>query len=268
VEGGVSWLDLRAEARAAQVDVPELPDLYSAAIATWRGRMVNEYQSSAVFGALALQAADAGLSEAWIAELREFEAEERRHGVLCGGVVESLGGSALAEVTAPRALPTHLGTEPLEGFMRNVLSVSCLSETVAVALIGAERLQMPEGPLRQLLSRIWADEVGHARFGWRVAQEVLPGLGKSAQARLSLYLRVALRHLELHELAHLPLASRPPADGAALGLCSGADARTLFYETVTSAILPPLEALELRAQAAWQERATADVVLRELGAQA
>ncbi|MEZ4468789.1 MAG: hypothetical protein R3F43_31265 [bacterium] len=50
---------------------------------------------------------------------------------------------------------------------RNLLSVCCLSETVAVALIGAERLEMPEGPLRDILTRILADEVGHARLGWR-----------------------------------------------------------------------------------------------------
>jgi hypothetical protein len=136
-----------------------------------------------------------------------------------------------------------------------------LSETVAVALIGAERLEMPESPLRELLSEIWADEVGHARFGWRVAQELLPQLDDAARARLSLYLRVALRQLELHELAHLPLSSMPPPEGVALGLCSGADARTLFYETVQSAILPPLEALGLRAQDAWNARQSADAFL-------
>lgn len=223
----MTTLDLRAAARQHQPPVPELPELRPAAIATWRGRMVNEYQSAEVFGALARQADRVGLSPEVVQQLTEFEAEERRHGVLCGGVVEALGGQACAEVTTPRALPEHRDVPPLEGFLRNVLSVSCLSETVAVALIGAERLEMPESPLRDVLSRIWADEVGHARFGWRVAQELLPQLDDAARGRLSLYLRVALRHLELHELAHLPLASTPPAAGVALGLCSGADARVL-----------------------------------------
>lgn len=256
----MTTLDLRAAARLHQPAVPDLPELSAAAIATWRGRMVNEYQSAEVFGALADQAERAGLSRAVVQQLREFEAEERRHGVLCGGVVEALGGQARAEVTTPRALPEHGDVPQLEGFLRNVLSVSCLSETVAVALIGAERLEMPESPLREVLSNIWADEIGHARFGWRVAQELLPRLDEAARARLSLYLRVALRHLELHELAHLPLTSTPPASGAALGLCSGPDARTLFYETVTNAILPPLEALGLRAHDAWEARRSADVL--------
>jgi hypothetical protein len=254
-------LDLRAAARQHRVQVPELPQLRDAAIATWRGRMVNEYQSAEVFGALAAQARRVGLALTVIEQLTEFEAEERKHGVLCGAVVEALGGEACAQVTAPPKLSEHAETAPLEGFLRNVLSVSCLSETVAVALIGAERLEMPEGPLRELLSEIWADEVGHARFGWRVAQELLPALDAAAKARLSLYLRVALRHLELHELEHLPLASTPPAHGVALGLCSGPDARTLFYETVTEAILPPLEKLGLSAHDAWQARTSADPLL-------
>lgn len=222
--------------------------------------MVNEYQSAEVFGALAQQAERLGLASAVVQQLREFEAEERRHGVLCGGVVEALGGQACAEVTTPRPLPEHADVVPLEGFLRNVLSVSCLSETVAVALIGAERLEMPESPLRDVLSGIWADEVGHARFGWRVATELVPQLDDAARSRLSLYLRVALRHLELHELAHLPLTSTPPAAGVALGLCSGPDARVLFYETVTRAILPPLEALGLCANDAWAARQSADAL--------
>lgn len=255
-----TWLDLRTAARLHQPAVPDLPELRPAAIATWRGRMVNEYQSAEVFGALARQAERLGLAGALVQQLFRFEAEERRHGVLCGGVVEALGGEARAEVTTPRPLPEHGDVPPLEGFLRNVLSVSCLSETVAVALIGAERLEMPESALRGVLSGIWADEVGHARFGWRVATELMPRLDDDARSRLSLYLRVALRHLELHELAHLPLTSTPPAAGVALGLCSGPDARVLFYETVTSAILPPLEALGLRAHDAWSARHMADAL--------
>lgn len=255
-------LDLREQARQVQPELPNLPELYPSAIATWLGRMVNEYQSAEVFGALAAQAAGIGLAASVTEQLREFEAEERQHGVLCGGVVEALGGQALTHVGQPRELPAHADSSEIIGFLRNVLSVSCLSETVAVALIGAERLEMPEGSLRDLLSRIWADEVGHARFGWRVMQELLPKLATEQRSRLSLYLRLALRHLELHELAHLPLTSQPPASGVALGLCSGADARILFYRTVEEAILPPLEALGLAANSAWAARRDADVVLQ------
>jgi len=255
-------LDLRTEARVRLPELPSLPELNRAAVATWRGRMVNEYQSGAVFAALAKQAEQVGLARGWVEELRAFELEERRHGVLCGSVVEALGGEARAEVALRPPVPAHADAAPLEALARNVLSVSCLSETVAVALIGAERLEMPDGELRELLTRIWADEVGHARFGWRLMQELSPAFDASQLERLSLYLRLALRHLELHELAHLPLASQPPPAGVALGLCSGADARRLFYSTVAEAILPALEGLGLAAHTAWAAREGADAAAR------
>jgi hypothetical protein len=44
----------------------------------------------------------------------------------------------------------------------------------------------------------------------------------------------------------------------ALGLCSGADARILFYRTIEEAILPPLEALGLAAREAWATRQRAN----------
>ena len=137
-----------------------------------------------------------------------------------------------------------------------MLSVSCLSETVAVSLIGAERMQMPAGALRDLLTRIWSDEIGHARFGWRLVASLLPRLAAPERANLGIYLAVAFAHLERHELAHLPCESRPPSEGAALGLCAGADARRLFYATVREVIVPSLQALGLDARTAWARRLT------------
>ncbi len=141
-----------------------------------------------------------------------------------------------------------------EALLRNLLSISCLSETVAVSLIGAEREEMPEGDLRDLLTRIWADEIGHARFGWRIVNERVPSLSAEVRTRLGQYLAVAFGHLEDHELAHLPAQSCPPKEGAALGLCNGNDARDLFYATVTGVIVPQLEAAGIPAARAWELR--------------
>jgi hypothetical protein len=138
--------------------------------------------------------------------------------------------------------------------LRNVLSVSCLSESVAVALIGAERLRMPEGELRDLLTRIYADEVGHARFGWRLVTTEIPRLHADARARLGAYLAVAFAHLEAHELAHLPITGPLPRGAEDVGVCDGADARGLFYATVTEVLVPQLEALGLPAARAWEAR--------------
>lgn len=250
-------LDLRAAARPVAPrasDLPDLPGLRASARATWLGRMVNEHASARVFDGLAAQIERAGLDLALAASCRTFAEEERVHGALCGGVVEALGGEAVAEARDDTPFPAHPDATPVEGVLRNVLSVACLSETVAVSLIAAERHEMPAGPLRDRLTRIWADEIGHARFGWTLVPGLLPRVGEAERARLNAYLAIAFAHLEGHELAHLPLSASPPPEGAALGLCSGRDARSLFYATVHQVIVPQLDALGLDASRAWRRR--------------
>jgi hypothetical protein len=246
-------LDLRSEsrARALLLAVPEA--LAPAVIETWRGRMINEHRSSHVFEALADQLDRLGQAGD-AAECRQFAAEERRHGALCGAVATAAGGEALASVAPPRAVPTHADTSPRAAALRNVLSVGCLSETVAVALIGAERLEMPAGPLRELLDEILADEIGHARFGWRYLARELPRCDAAERDALGRYLPIALAGLEGYELAHIPARTAWPAEGADFGLCDGGDARSLFYDTVAEVILPQLESLGFAATLAWKDR--------------
>lgn len=245
-------LSLREESRRHAPVVPDLPSLREAAIVTWRARMVNEHGSARVFEGLARQVARAGLEHE---EVARFADEERRHGILCGAVVEALGGEARAEIADPPLYPRHRDAScAREAMLRDVLSVCCLSETVAVALIGAERLEMPAGPLRELLTEIYADEVGHARFGWQLLEKLSPALDAKTKEALGHYLVVAFAHLEDHELAHLPESSDPPPEARAYGLCSGRDARALFYDTVTSVIVPGLERHGIPAARAWRER--------------
>lgn len=252
----MATLDLRKE---AQRELPHLGDypeaLRLAALRTWHGRMVNEHGSALVFEGLRQQLESFGAKADVVAACRSFADEERRHGALCGAVVEALGGQALAaEVPSQSVYPLHEDAlSPREATLRNLISICCLSETVAVALIGAERLDMPPGELRDLLTEIYADEVGHARFGWAHLASLL-GEDQALRQRLAVYLRVAFGHLEHHELEHLPLASCPPPQGNQLGLCSGAEARELFFDTVEKVIVPGLEAHGIAAASAWVER--------------
>ncbi len=248
-------IDLRTQAVRFIPALPALPALRDMAIATWSGRMKNEYGSARVFEALARQLDRAGLSRSTVETCRGFAAEERRHGVLGGAVVEALGGEAVTVVTTDdEVFPEHADAAPLEAALRNLLSISCLSETIAVSLIGAERLEMPEGELRDLLTSIYSDEVGHARFGWRLVREIVPTLDAATRERLGEYLEVAFAHLETHELSHLPANACPPPEGKVLGLCSGKSARSLFYATVAEVIIPALEGYGLPAARAWADR--------------
>lgn len=250
----MALVDLRREAREAMPALPPVPHLYRSAISTWQGRMKNEHGSARVFRGLASQLARAGFSPSQVDEARSFSEEERSHGVLCGAVVEALGGEALFDEPAAPPFPMHESVPALEGVVRNLLSISCMSETVAVSLLSAERLEMPEGELRALLERILADEIGHARFGWKLVNELVPTFDRPARDRLSAYLAVAFAHLERHELAHLNERARPSAEAAALGLCQGSFGRELFYDTVSDVIVPRLEAAGLSAERAWGQR--------------
>jgi len=237
----VNALDLRAPARAHAPAVHAPAELREAAVATWHARMINEYASSRVFVALAAELAALGMHDE-AREVQGFAHEEQRHGVLCGAVVESLGGAARGELFEAPAYPRHADAPPRAALLRNVISICCMSETVAVALIGAERLEMPEGELRELLTGIWADEIGHARFGWTLLERLAPSLGDDERRAIRAYLPTAFGHLEAHELAHLP-ARGAPLGGESLGLCSGLDARVLLRETIDEVIAPRIQSL-------------------------
>lgn len=251
----MSWLDLGAEAERWRVEIPEaapMSELEAALVEnTWRGRMLNEHASARVFGALLGQAMRAGVSAARQETLARFALEELNHAQRCAGVLLSLGLEPRGELPELPPVPEHADVEPMEAFLRNVLSVCCLSETCASALVAAERLALRDNPLAEVLERILADEIGHARFGWKLLEDT--PRSDELNERLSDYLQVAFRHLEAYELAHLsPVAA--PAAAAARGACDGAAARDVFYDTVEGIIVPRLEQHGLQADRAWKAR--------------
>ena len=185
---GVPVLDLRAE--VASRGLLRLPDVRLAEderlrlVETWRGRMASEYVSARVFAAMMPQAMAAGLSAADTLELARMAEEEIDHGIRCARVVASLGEEPVTQLPPMPRVPTHDDAEPIEAFLRNVLDVSCVSETVAVALVGSERELAGTPELRAELEVILADEVGHARFGWRLVDAVVPTLPLALRRRL------------------------------------------------------------------------------------
>ena len=249
-------LDLRAVARPPDLTAMPTPSPEARALAlrTWRGRMVNEHASAQVWASLLPQAMRAAVPPSLLVGLPAAASDELRHAEQCAGVVVALGGDARAPLPALPPLPEHAEVGPLEAFLRNILSVGCLSETVAVALIRAEHAELAPGPLRDLLGEILADEINHARLGWTALGLIAPRLDAAAKARTQAYLAVALAHQIAHELPLLPLNTLP-ADPALpqLGVCHGADARRLFFDCVEGAILPPLAGLGFDAVGAWAE---------------
>jgi hypothetical protein len=255
----MAWLDLSVEAAAHAPELEHMPVLSSVERVvvenTWRGRMLNEHASARVFAQLIPQLMAAEVAPRHQAAVADMVGEELHHARLCAGVLHALGARPAGALPPLIPVPSHDdAASPLEALLRNVLSVCCLSETVAVALIDAERRALDDSPLAGVLKRILGDEVGHARLGWTLLAEA--PLDDALRGRLSAYLPVALAHLEAHELAHLaPVA--PPAAAQALGACDGALAREIFHATVEEIILPGLERYGLEGRAAWARRARA-----------
>jgi hypothetical protein len=246
-------LDLTKQ--AAPLSLPGLASLdereRAAAIHDWRGRMASEHVSARVFAGLLPQMMRAGIDADLQAEVADMILEELRHARLCAGVVRALGAEAVTELPPLPEVPAHAGVEPLEALLRNVISISCLHETVAVAIIEATRQAIADDGLCALVTSILKDEVGHARLGWRLLEREGARLDGAARGRLSRYLVPAFRQLRARN--HLDVSHRISDATAQLGVCDGFDATRLFFHTVEAVILPGLERHGLAARAAWME---------------
>jgi hypothetical protein len=254
---GKPVLDLRAEAREHTVDLSGLPELtgdeITMAARTWRGRMVNEHISAQVFASLVPQLMRAAVPGSLQAEVPQMISDEYRHARMCAGVVASLGHAPIAPLPEIQTVPTHPEVGPLEAVTRNVLSVCCMSETVAVSVIRAEQAELQGTVLGEVLDRILADEVQHARFGWSFLGLMLPRLSQPALDRLGEYLLPALIHQIEFEIPKLPVNAGLRPELAQAGVCDGGFARSLFYDTIGSIVVPQLEAAGLPAQTAWHQ---------------
>lgn len=243
-------LDLRAAARTAPVVLPDLAlsdEEREAAIGEWRGRMVNEHVSARVFAALIPQLMRAGIEPAVQDDVAAMIAQELRHGRMCAAVVEALGGAAIAPLPELPEVPVHEDAGPLEAVLRNVLVISCLHETVAVALLETGRRLAGPPAIERVMSEILRDEVQHARLGWRLADRLLPRIDAAARARLDEYLVVGFR--QLLERHYVPESFELGARVAvpSVGVDDAREASRLFLDVVTGVIVPGLEAHGLAA---------------------
>ena len=256
-------LDLRRAPVTEQLLPPDLeltPADRAHAVHEWRGRMVSEHASARVFAALIDQMMRAGISPERQAEVASMVGEELRHARLCAAVVRALGADPVATLPPLPPVPAHEDVTPREALLRNVLSIACLEETVAVALLEAGRARVAHEPLRGVIQLILADEIGHARFGWRLLAEEVPELPRAARLRLEDYLATAMQHL----FARFARAHAGPstAGATAVGACAGRADHDLFLRTVDEAILPGLEGVGLDVSRALESSARRPVPLQ------
>jgi len=245
-------LDLRQEVRRIPLAIGAAVGLdeasREAAIAEWTGRMVNEHVSSRVFAALLPQMMRAGVDAGFQAATAEAVVDELRHARLCAAVVEALGGEARATLPVLEDVPRHEDVGPVEALLRNVLAVSCLNETVAVALLESNRRLVTESTLRRVLTEILSDEVGHSRLGWQVLSHLAPRTDPPMRRRLGEYLVPAFAQLFERHYTAAGAPCPPPVE--ILGVEGRHDSTALFVNVVNDVILPRLEAFDIPAREA------------------
>lgn len=249
-------LDLRKEAKKNPLVLPALnidEEERAAALENWTARMVSEHASARVFSSLVSQMMRAGLPHRTIVNCSRMVEQELNHGMLCARVVGALGGDARAPM--PRILPsvpTHDAASPIAGVLRNIVSISCCSETVAVSLVATERERAGTDELRGILETILSDEVKHSRMGWKLLGELLPTLSAEDRAAIDAYLPYCFEH---QVDFHAPFLQMKEQSDAAVGVgaADGPSNWACFVETLTTVIVPGLDRLGLGASEAWQE---------------
>jgi len=234
------------------LDVSEVSVVDLAAARTnWRARMASEYASARVFGALVSGMMNAGLAADETYRVADMVRQELDHARLCARVLASLGASPVAELADLPAVPEHADATPLEAVLRNIISIGCCSETVAVALVATEREQAGPPPLRRVLDQILRDEIKHSRFGWRLVSRLAPSLSGAELASLNAYLVDAFAH---QIRFHAPFLEMPCASerGVALGAPHGRSNWLVFVSAMEEIVVPGLERCGLAAAEAWQ----------------
>ena len=229
----------------------------TAARTNWRERMASEHASARVFGALVGGMMKAGLPADETYRVADMVRQELDHARLCARVLVGLGVPPVAELAELPAVPEHPDASPLEAVLRNVISIGCCSETVAVALVATEREQAGPPPLRRVLDQILRDEIKHSRFGWRLLSRLAPSLSARERASLGEYLVDAFAH---QIRFHAPFLKMPCAAdaGLALGAPHGRSNWLVFVATMKDIVVPGLERCGLAAVEAWREVAPLD----------
>ncbi len=237
-------VDLRAQVARSPITLTGLDRLGRVDLENarnhWGVHMSAELGSARVFSGLVPQMMAAGLPFEQLRDAAEAAREEMEHGLLSARIYAALGGDPVAVLRDLEPVPSHEGCTPLEAVLRNVIAVSCCGETVAVAVIGSERERATEPVLHEVLTRILRDEVGHARMGWGLLDELATAIDPSMKRRLAAYL-VAVFERDLRVM--LEARRHPSASLAALAI-GGADGElsfSTFVDTLRVATVPGLE---------------------------
>jgi hypothetical protein len=136
--------------------------------AVWLVRERTEREARALFAGLAADLGVLDVAPALADMARQAAADEDRHARRCRTLVARFAAPAAAPPPLP---PRHLrlGPPDLDVERRALyasVALSCVTETLATALLLELRRRATDADVRATLNEILRDEVDHARLGW------------------------------------------------------------------------------------------------------
>ncbi len=142
------------------------------AAVVWASRRRAELSAAARFRDLTTRLSEHGASAPLVELSREAAADELRHADLCARLVEHFGATragAVAEPQVARVAPR--GLEGRDALLYELVALSCVTETLSTALLGALVSAARDSFAKETMHSILRDEVRHSRLGWAYLAE-------------------------------------------------------------------------------------------------
>jgi hypothetical protein len=190
------------------------------------------------FARLAARLAAVGAQEAVVEMAERAASDETRHAELCRDLVRHFGHEPNpgAMHVAAEVAPSTLGAR--ERVLYEVVALSCITETLSAALLGAMVERATDAKVRSTVHEILRDEIEHGRLGWaHLAREQ----NRGDVLFLGAYLPAMLAATVTDEL----LIEKGPTDAhedvlAGLGALTRSERRAIFETTMAEVVFPGL----------------------------
>jgi hypothetical protein len=210
-----------------------------AASRVWRFRYRMELEAAERFRGLAERLSTAGASRAVVEMARRASSDELRHAERCLALVSHFGGTpgsrpvVETRPVAPRALDGRAR------LLYEVVALSCVTETLSTALLGALVERARDSVAKVTLHSILRDEVEHSRLGWAyLAEEHARGAPDCVSESLGAMLSSTLSDELFGASSNANELDRALAG---LGSLERAERLRIVRETLNAVVFPGLE---------------------------
>jgi len=222
------------------------PELKRAAAWEWRCRYTFEREAMMRFDRLS-KSLDAIEGKDQLAALaRKAASDESRHAEQCRDLVRHFG-EEISDSGAPadrQVAPP--GCSPEEALLYELVAMSCITETLSCALLGALVERATDKQVKETMHSILRDEIGHSRLGWAY---LAGASSRSSKRFIADHLPAMLAGTVTQEI----FEDRPPhaleEPLSHLGALTRKERLHIFQESMRAVVFPGLERFEIDTQA-------------------